>query len=399
MPEIVPTDLGMNDVFELHLSGISQLRCLVDTTGTQEPNVLLMLVVLELERMDNLEELFNGPLSFESLKNLEKLSIKDCKHLRSLSKCKLNLCNLKTIKLQNCPMLVSLFQPLTSRSLVLLEKVQIANCEGLENILSGEKREKESIEEIDDGDDNDNKSHGSLFPMLKVLDIEECPRLQYILPFLPTQGRLVLEAIRIRRCDELKYIFGQYHSMFLRRLHVWEHVQCLPIQSYSMCNIKEINLSHFLKMKSVFILSITPKMLLLETLTITNCNELKNIVIDTVDQYSGGNNWGDVFPKLKRINIGDCIHLEYIFEHYTHHGHQNQNEVQLHLPALKHINLCNLPSLVAMSTKQYRIKCPPLVELEHNGCSQVAIKSFPGFVIHPISKSQVSLFPYIFVVL
>jgi hypothetical protein len=294
-------------------------------------------------------------------------------------------------------MLVSLFQPLTSRSLVLLEKVQIANCEGLENILSGEKREKESIEEIDDGDDNDNKTGGSLFPMLKVLDIEECPRLQYILPFLPTQGRLVLEAIRIRRCDELKYIFGQYHSMFLRRLRIWERLQCLPIQSYSMCNIKEINLSHIFMIKSVFILSITPRMLL-ETLTVTNCDELRSIIIDSEDQDNGGNNWGDAFPKLKRLNIGDCIELEYIFGHYTH-DHQNHNEVQLNLPALKHINLCNLPSLVAMSTKQYHTTCPLSVELEHNGCSQVAIKSFQDFIIQPISKSKVSLFPYIFVVL
>ncbi|KAK2386595.1 putative disease resistance protein [Trifolium repens] len=506
IPEIVSS---MTDMVELSLSCISQLQYLIDTkhTNFQLENVLSNLVVLELDRMENLEKLFNGPISLDLLenlerlsikdckklrslfncklnlcnlktikvqncpmlvslfqpltsrslvlleklqisnceglvnilsdeirdeeskeeiddgddndnksrgsmfprlkvidieecpqlqyihpflstqilKNLEKLSIKDCKHLRSLSKCKLNLCNLKTIKVQNCLMLVSLFQPLTSRSLVLLEKVQIANCEGLENILSGEKREKESIEEIDDGDDNDNKTGGSLFPMLKVLDIEECPRLQYILPFLPTQGRLVLEAIRIRRCDELKYIFGQYHSMFLRRLRIWERLQCLPIQSYSMCNIKEINLSHFFMIKSVFILSITPRMLL-ETLTVTNCDELRSIIIDSEDQDNGGNNWG-AFPKLKRINIGDCIKLEYIFGHYTH-DHQNHNEVQLNLPALKHINLCNLPSLVAMSTKQYHTTCPLSVELEHNGCSQVAIKSFQDFIIQPISKSK-----------
>jgi hypothetical protein len=54
--------------------------------------------------------------------------------------------------------------------------------------------------------------------------------------------------------------------------------------------------------------------------------------------------------------------------------------------------------LVAMSTKQYRTTFPPSAELEHNRCSQVAIKSFPGFVIHPISKSQVFFIPYIFVV-
>ncbi|GAU50431.1 hypothetical protein TSUD_350630 [Trifolium subterraneum] len=78
MPEIVSVELGMNDLVELHLVEISQLQCLIDTNGSQVPDVLSNLVVLELEIMENLEELFNGPLSFESLNNLEKLSIKDC---------------------------------------------------------------------------------------------------------------------------------------------------------------------------------------------------------------------------------------------------------------------------------------------------------------------------------
>jgi hypothetical protein len=128
--------------------------------------------------MENLEELFNGTLSFESLNNLENLSIKECKHLRSLFKCKLNLCNLKTITLRNCPMLVSLFEVSTSRSLVLLETLQIVNCQGLETIIADERREDE---EIDDGDNN-NKSHGSMFSKLKVINIESCHRLESLLP-------------------------------------------------------------------------------------------------------------------------------------------------------------------------------------------------------------------------
>jgi hypothetical protein len=227
---------------------------------------------------------------------------------------------------------------------------------------------------------------------LKVLDIEGCPRLEYILPHLSAEGLPVLEVIRIRRCDVLKNIFDQDHSM-IYHLYMWEHVQCVSLlQSHIMCNIKEINLSHFLKIKSVFMLSITPR-LLVETLTITNCNELKNIIIDTV----GGNRVGDVFPRLKRINVQDCKQLKYIIGQSSHDDHQKHNKVHLHLPTLEHINLCNLPSLVAMSTKQYRTTFPPSVELEHNGCSQVAIKSFHGFITQPISKSQVSLCPYTFV--
>jgi len=91
---------------------------------------------------------------------------------------------------------------------VLLETLHIVNCEGLENIIVDERRELESREDID-GDDNDNKSHGSMFPKLKFLYIEGCPSLEYILPILSAQDLPVLEAIRIKRCDGLKYIFEQ----------------------------------------------------------------------------------------------------------------------------------------------------------------------------------------------
>jgi len=151
MPKIVPIDEGMNDLVELYMKDISQLRCLIYTIGSQVPIVFSKLVVLEPEDMDDLKELFNGPIPFDSLNNLKEVSIDNCKNLRSLFKCKINLCNLKIITLQNCPMLVSLFQPSTSRSLVLLESLDIFNCEGLENIILDERREKESRDEIDDG--------------------------------------------------------------------------------------------------------------------------------------------------------------------------------------------------------------------------------------------------------
>jgi hypothetical protein len=205
MPEIV--EHGMNDHVELHLTDMSQLHCLVDTTGcSQAPNVLSNLVLLELQEMENLEELFNGTLSIESLNNLEKLSIKDCKHLRSLFEGKL-LCNLKSITIHSCPLLVFLFEVSTSRSLVLLETLEIADCEGLKSIIADEKREDEEID-----DSGNNKSHGSVFSKLKAIDIEGCHRLEFVLPFLSSPA---LETIRIRKCDGLKYVFGQSQNVEL----------------------------------------------------------------------------------------------------------------------------------------------------------------------------------------
>ncbi|RHN67930.1 putative P-loop containing nucleoside triphosphate hydrolase, leucine-rich repeat domain, L [Medicago truncatula] len=209
IPEIVPMDQGMNDIVELRLGSISQLQCLIDTkhTESQVSKVFSKLVVLELWNQDNLEELFNGPLSFDSLKSLKELSISDCKHLKSLFKCNLNLFNLKSVLLKGCPMLISLLQLSTAVSLVLLETLEIIDCELLENIIIDERKGQESRGEI--VDDNDNTSHGSMFQKLKVLSIKKCPRIELILPFHSPHDLPTLESITIKSCDKLQYIFGK----------------------------------------------------------------------------------------------------------------------------------------------------------------------------------------------
>ncbi|PNY17495.1 CC-NBS-LRR resistance protein [Trifolium pratense] len=62
MPDIVPINLGMNDLVELILKCDSKLQCLIDTKqiGFQVPNVFSKLVVLKLKEMEGLEELCNA---------------------------------------------------------------------------------------------------------------------------------------------------------------------------------------------------------------------------------------------------------------------------------------------------------------------------------------------------
>jgi len=138
--------------------------------------------------------------------------------------------------------------------------------------------------------------------------------------------------------------------------------------------------------------------MLLETLIIRDCDELKHIV-DFGGYDSGSNNWGNVFPKMKELYIEGCAQLEYIFGHDAI-GHQNHMEIQLHLPELKCLSLSNLPSLVAMCRKQYRTTCPPLEKLELIECSQASVRSISDFIIHSESLNstiiKVSLFSYIF---
>jgi hypothetical protein len=141
-----------------------------------------------------------------------------------------------------------------------------------------------------------------------------------------------------------------------------------------MLNIKEISLINLSEIKSVFVLSIATKMLLLESLTIAHCNEMKHIIVDIGNSGTGVN---IVFPKLKRLQIFLCEKLEYIFFgqiNANDHHHENH----LHLPSLQCLQFNNLPSLIGMGTKNYHtmlsrlevislIECPQLVANESIG--------------------------------
>jgi len=152
-----------------------------------------------------------------------------------------------------------------------------------------------------------------------------------------------------------------------------------------MCNIKEITLVNVSKIKSVFVLSITSRMML-ESLTIENCDELMHIIVD-----NGGSSGSDniVFPKLKELKVENCGKLEYIFGHIDDsNDHQNHN---LHLPALKFLKLRSLPSLTGVCTKNYRTTFPALAELELIDCSQLDTKSIGDFIVKVLTLLSIYL--------
>ncbi|WJX31211.1 Serine/threonine-protein kinase wnk4 [Trifolium repens] len=409
MPEIVPIDQGMNDLIELHLNDVSQLQCLVDTEhiSSQVPNVFSKLVVLELNQMNNLEEFCNGPISLDSMDSLEELTIMYCGNLRSLFKGNVNLCNLKTVKIERCSKLVSVLSP--SGSLPLLEELNISNCDHLETIFSYERRVDDAIEEI-------------LIPKLKVIKIESCHKLTYIfdqevklaslleleLFDVPNFIDIFLQPLSIKGSSnsiskpiKSNTFFCCYRSKSTKVpsvvskdqpqpcsictetssycLNIWERAQCLSRLSHILCNIKEIKLWNLSKIKSVFMLSIAPKMSL-ESLTIEECDELEHVVVD-IGYGSGGNELGNVFPKLKELNVEDCEKLQYIFGHINASDDHDQDniEIQLHIPALKSLMFVKLQSLISMCPKQYQTTFPALEKIELNECSQVDVKSIGDF--------------------
>ncbi|XP_028762917.1 uncharacterized protein LOC114721246 [Neltuma alba] len=184
IPDIVLVDnKGMTDLIILKLDSWPEMQCLIDAVNNRfdVKNAFSNLVGLYLSKMGLSNILFSGHY---------------------------NLCHLKTLKLDECPKLTSIFLPSTAQSLLQLEELNIDRCDALKCIVE----DKSSRGEIacDDGD-NDQKSYDTLFPKFKILEIDSCHNLEIILPIL--LGGWPLERITIWRCKKLKYIFDKFQEV------------------------------------------------------------------------------------------------------------------------------------------------------------------------------------------
>ncbi|KAL5078349.1 hypothetical protein RYX36_017333 [Vicia faba] len=348
MPEIVPIDSGMKDLVELRLSSISQLQCLIDSVGSQVPNIFPNLVVLKVSTMENLVELFNGSLSFDSLKNLEKLSIKKCKMFQRLFNCKLNLYNLKTVTLCDCPMLVNLSSLLTSRNLMLLEKLKIVDCEGLTNIIieEGSKEHDNALQYLKLRNLPSlvaicPKQYCTPFPPLEQLDISECCQVaiksigEFIInhsesesldnTIIKVSGSIenfvALESLWLHKSKAenilcLNEIEGEPLKLRLRWIYLYDlhymmYLFVGPKNSFALQNLTRITIRQCEILEVVFSTSILRCISQLRDLIILNCKQLKHIIED--DRQNQNLSLRTCFPKLKTLSVIKCHKLKYVF--------------------------------------------------------------------------------------
>jgi hypothetical protein len=142
-----------------------------DEGSSEEKELLSSLTELRLLGLPELKCIWKGPTRHVSLQSLVLLN------LSFLDK------------------LTFIFTPSLTQSLSKLETLDIRYCGGLKHIIREEDGEREIIPE------------SPCFPKLKTIFIEDCGKLEYVLPVSVSPSLLNLEEMRIFKAHNLQQIF------------------------------------------------------------------------------------------------------------------------------------------------------------------------------------------------
>ncbi|KAI9088217.1 hypothetical protein K1719_029938 [Acacia pycnantha] len=358
VPDIVPIDKQgvMNDLIVLHLSSHPNMEYLIDTKD-HDPSMSAFCNLAELHLYEmGIEDFCRVPPTSSFLEQLEILKLTKCYELKSiLFNANYNLCHLEFMELENCPKLMSVFQPYTARSLIQLKKLTIKNCSALEYIIAGE-----------DGDSNQKSYYDSLFPSLKELKLSKVPS---FIGIVREYHQLMGSSMHRQSPPLSRHNSRNLNQSLATRAFSWVQACCslnklrptskdrsldptnppkfdisidrgapsLTTQSLllqSLKNVREITLWQCHHVISLSTLSTATSTIALETLTILECHKLKCITTHDGDAQVDGNNCS-IFPTLKKLEIKDCEELEFIFV----------SAISVGLQKLKSLTIVKVPKL------------------------------------------------------
>ncbi|KAG2380283.1 Disease resistance protein [Vigna angularis] len=162
----------------------------------QRPNNSEILLQLKKLRLESLQELVSIGLENSwtepFVRNLETFEVISCSNLKNLVPCQVSFSNLICLKVEKCDSLSYLFTSSTAKSLAKLQRMEIKECESIEEIVSKEEEESDEDEII--------------FPKLNCLKLKS---LKNLLSFY--KGSLnfpLLEELSIRNCDDMVSLCG-----------------------------------------------------------------------------------------------------------------------------------------------------------------------------------------------
>ncbi|KAG5255233.1 disease resistance protein [Salix suchowensis] len=435
----------LSSLTRLELKWLPELKCI--WKGPTRHVSLRSLVHLELQFLDKLTFIFTLSLA-QSLDHLETLRIDYCsglKHLigeekddeREIIPESLGFPKLKTLSIRGCDQLEYVFPVSVSPSLLNLEVMRIGFGDNLKQIFysgEGDALTRDGIINfpqlrelsLSSGCNVFGPKHFTAqFPSLQVLSIDGHEELGDLLAQL--QGHTNLREIHITDCkgaQELMQVGRTGHELSLLSLEKLD-LESLPDMR---CIWKGLVLSHLTtlevydcqKLTHVFTGSMVASLVQLQSLDISGCSELEQIIAkdndDEKDQILSGSELQSLcFPNLRKVEIDGCNKLRSLFPVAMASGLPKLKtlevrdssqllgvfgqddeaspvnvEKQMVLPNLYFLRLKNLPSIVCFSLGCDDFLFPCLEDLTVDECPKLTTQFANETNVSMSAQSEVS---------
>ncbi|KAF7815813.1 putative disease resistance protein [Senna tora] len=369
-PDTVQAVGCMNELTNLQLKNCSEMECLIDVTSSSADQFPIdatppSLVELHLEHMDNLKQLWCGPLLHCFFEKLQVLKMAYCIQLRSIFPRQCNLQNLKRLSLSKCRTLTSLFPMSVAGTLVKLEYLSITECSELRHIINNEQKDgTDTGEVIVNVPDN----FRVILPELKELTISSCGKLEFILPISCVEGLVHLRKIRISDVFKLKYVFGQNDHedqlSYLSRTKLVPPLRCL----------EEVELESLPNLLSIFSENYHLSWECLRKLVWRNCPKLSTNSSYSMDFASEDRE----LPPNLGVHLGkECLisKLEYLSLLKVHELRfiwtDSTLTQTLSLRYLRYLSVTNCRNLKSIFSVVIQRSLPELLELYVGNCEEL----------------------------
>ncbi|XP_047178795.1 probable disease resistance protein At4g14610, partial [Vigna umbellata] len=167
---------------------LKEIFCYQIANNEDYSGLLLRLKELRLESLEELVSIgLENSWTEPFVRNLETFEVIRCSSLKNLVTCRVSFSNLICLKLENCNSLSYLFTSSTAKSLAKLQRMEIEECESIEEIVSNEGEESDDDEII--------------FPKLNCLNLKYLKNLRRF--YKGSLSFPLLEELSITECDEM----------------------------------------------------------------------------------------------------------------------------------------------------------------------------------------------------
>ncbi|XVE91746.1 hypothetical protein REPUB_Repub01dG0037800 [Reevesia pubescens] len=285
---------GLNKLISLGLQDCKDIECLIDTTQHQVLGNYIAfsnLVKLTIMEMVCLKEICNGQPPKSFLQKLEEMTVSKCKRMISIVPA---LQNLKEVKVKECDKLQVVFQidghmfMKEGNSMQLLSNLTYLDLEflpELRNIWKG------SIRHVS-------------FQSLKVVRIQDCYKLTFLLSHSLAQSLVHLEKLEISHCSRLEQIIindtADQSEILLQNPH--PNLLCFP-------KLKTLGITDCSRLQYIFPMSTAQGLA-------SDGNEillprLQSLVLENLMNLTSfyAENCFVALPCLEKLEVRKCPHL------------------------------------------------------------------------------------------